>query len=111
MKKYGIYANILAMNKFSFLYSVDDIMRGVAERARLRRREQKLSQAELARRSGVSLGSLKRFEQSGEVSLVSLVKIAFALGYELDFNELFAKKRYASIEEVINERKKQGLRR
>jgi transcriptional regulator with XRE-family HTH domain len=33
------------------------------------RRQLKLSQADLAERSGVSLGSLKRFENSGKISL------------------------------------------
>jgi transcriptional regulator with XRE-family HTH domain len=54
-------------------------------RARVRRREGKISQAELAMRSGVSLGSIKRFEGSGEISLISLLRIAAVLGYETDF--------------------------
>lgn len=62
-----------------------------------------MSQAALSSRSDVSLGSLKRFEQTGEISLSSLIKIAFALGCEDDFDCLFAKKGYASIQEVIDE--------
>ena len=46
-----------------------DIKQKLAVRVRLRRKEAKISQAELAGRSGVSLGSLKRFEGSGEISL------------------------------------------
>lgn len=52
----------------------------------------------------MSLGSIKRFERTGEISLSSLIKIAFALGCEDDFEELFAKRGYASIQEVIDER-------
>ena len=48
---------------------------------RLRKRK-KITQKQLAVRSGVSLGSLKRFEQSGEISLQSLTKIAIALDVE-----------------------------
>ena len=42
-------------------------------------------------------------EQTGEISLTSLVKIAFALGCQEDFEELFSKKGYSSIQEVIDE--------
>ncbi|MCC8101327.1 MAG: helix-turn-helix transcriptional regulator [Clostridiales bacterium] len=69
----------------------------------LRRKEKKITQVQLAKYSDVSLGSIKRFERTGEISLSSLIKIAFALGCQDDFNALFAKKGYASIEEVINE--------
>ena len=57
-------------------------------------------------RSGVSLGSVKRFEQSGEISLQSLSKIAIALGVEDELLNLFDDVPFASIEEVINEQTK-----
>lgn len=69
---------------------------------RLRKRK-KITQKELATRSGVSLGSLKRFEQSGEISLQSLTKLAIALGVEGELEKLFENVPFASIEEVINE--------
>lgn len=91
------------MNEFYFLKSPDEINKEIAEKVRARRKEKKLSQVELSERSNVSLGSLKRFERTGEISLSSLIKIAFALGCEDDFEVLFAKKTYASIQEVIDE--------
>ena len=72
---------------------------------RLRKRK-KITQKELAARSGVSLGSLKRFEQSGEISLQSLTKIAIALDVEGELENLFDNVPFASIEEVINEQTK-----
>ncbi|MCD7957695.1 MAG: helix-turn-helix domain-containing protein [Lachnospiraceae bacterium] len=75
----------------------------LAKRVSSRRKEKKITQVQLAKYSDVSLGSIKRFERTGEISLSSLIKIAFALGYQDDFDALFAKKGYASIEEVINE--------
>lgn len=72
---------------------------------RLRKRK-KISQKELALRSGVSLGSVKRFEQSGEISLQSLSKIAIALGVEDELLNLFDDVPFESIEEVINEQTK-----
>ena len=70
--------------------------------AQLRKRR-KISQKELAVRSGVSLGSLKRFEQSGEISLQSLTKLAIALEVEGELEDLFSEVPFASIEEVLNE--------
>ena len=75
------------------------------ERVRKRRKELGISQIELSERSGVSLGSIKRFETKGELALTSLIKIAFALGYESDFNQLFVRRSYTSLEDVINEKK------
>ena len=72
---------------------------------RLRKRK-KITQNQLAARSGVSLGSLKRFEQSGEISLQSLTKIAIALDVENELESLFDNVPFASIEEVINEQTK-----
>ena len=74
----------------------------IAERMVQLRKRKKLSQKSLALRSGVSLGSLKRFEQTGEISLQSLTKIAIALEVEGDLEELFSKVPFASIEEVIH---------
>lgn len=86
------------------MVNILDIKRNLSERVRARRREAKISQMELAGRSGVSLGSVKRFERTGEISLTSLLRIAVVLGYESDFDELFARTNYQSLDEVINAR-------
>ncbi|MCL2024390.1 MAG: helix-turn-helix domain-containing protein [Coriobacteriia bacterium] len=61
-----------------------------------------LSQQRLAAKSGVSLGSIKRFERVGEISLTSLIKVAFALECEDDLTHLFAQNYYTSIQEIID---------
>jgi len=78
------------------------IKQELAKRVRARRKEGKLSQAALAEKSRVSLGSIKRFENIGEISLSSLLRIAVVLGYELDFNKLFVRKNYQSLDEILN---------
>ena len=78
-----------------------EISAELASRVRARRKEQGLSQAELAERSGVSLGSLKRFEQVHEISLSSFVKLLMTLGYDGDLDALLARRSYRSIDEVI----------
>lgn len=96
-------ANMLSMNNINFLKSPNDLNMEIAKRVSVRRKEKKITQVQLATTSDVSLGSIKRFERTGEISLSSLIKIAFALGCEDDFDELFSKKGYSSIQEVINE--------
>ena len=78
-----------------------DIITEVSSRVRTRRKEQGLTQIQLAEKAGMSLASYKRFEQTGQVSFQSLAAIAIALGCEGDFDALFAHRRYSSIEEVL----------
>lgn len=79
---------------------------GIAARLVRLRKRKKISQQELAVRSGVSLGSVKRFEHGGEISLKSLTKIAIALGVEGELDALFDAVPFASIDEVIYEQTK-----
>ena len=81
-----------------------DLTNAVADRVRKRRRERKLTQAQMAKKAGMSLGSYKRFEQTGEVSFRSLANIAIALECERDFDELVSRRQYNSIQEVLDAR-------
>lgn len=83
-----------------------EINNDIAQKIVRLRKRKKITQKQLAARSGVSLGSLKRFEQSGEISLQSLTKIAIALDVENKLEDLFNNVPFASIEEVINEQTK-----
>ena len=49
----------------------------------------KYSQAEMAQRSGVSLGSLKRFEATGQISLESLLMLANVFHRLDEFSNVF----------------------
>ena len=83
-----------------------EINNDIAQKIVRLRKRKKITQKQLAARSGVSLGSLKRFEQSGEISLQSLTKIAIALDVANELEDLFNNVPFASIEEVINEQTK-----
>lgn len=78
------------------------IMQDVAAREKALRRAQGLSQEQLAKKAGVSLGSLRRFEQTGRIAFESLVAISFALDCEAELDTLFSKPGYSSIQEVID---------
>lgn len=85
-----------------FQKTAPEINFDIAKRMSAIRKRRKISQKELAKRSGVSLGSLKRFEQTGEISLLSLTKISIALGLEEEMENLFSQVPFNSIEEIIN---------
>ena len=80
----------------------NEINKELADRVAGLRKRKKLSQQELAGKAGVSFGSVKGFEQTGEISLKSLTKIAIALDVETELMELFCRVPFSSIEEVIN---------
>lgn len=91
------------MNEFLFYSkSPNDIAKEFVEKIKQQRKMLKISQVQLAAKSGVSLGSIKRFESKSEISLNSLIKILIVLNLEKDFENLFTQKTYNSIDEVIN---------
>lgn len=93
------------MNNLNFLFNETtpgDINKKIAERIRAIRKRRKISQKELGEKSGVSLGSVKRFEQSGEISLLSLTKIAITLEIDDEMKNLFTDVPFQSIEEIKN---------
>ena len=69
--------------------SATDIQEAVRLAARSRRIALSLTQADLAARSGIPLGTLKRFERMGEVSLSTLLALAEALDALDGFQALF----------------------
>lgn len=74
--------------KFSIQKTPHNIMQELKNRFKDRRLSIGYSQKALADRSGVSLGSLKRFENTGEISLVSLLRIAAILDCINDFENI-----------------------
>ena len=83
------------------LQTPGEIAIGVAARARARRLELNLTQAGLAERAGLSLSSLKRFEGTGQITLVSLVRIAGALGGLSAFERLFGAPEIRSLDQLV----------
>lgn len=81
----------------------EETIKALADRVRKIRKRRKISQEHLGYMSGVSYGSIKRFETTGQISLISLTKIAVALGCGEEIRKLFTDVPYLSIEEVINE--------
>lgn len=81
--------NQLDIGQFVGVPTVSSITTALVERMKKRRKEAKFSQTALSKRSGVSFASIRRFEETGEISLSSLMKIADTLSCLEDFNALF----------------------
>ena len=71
--------------KFGIEKKPYDFLKELALRHKTIRKQVGLTQTELAKRSGVSLGSIKRFELTGQISLESLLKLVQILNRINDF--------------------------
>lgn len=95
--------NVISNNILSLISKTPDLlMLSIAECVKQRRLEKDWTQKMLATKAGVSLGSYRRFESSGEIAMRSLVMLAFALDMTDEFEALFSPKTYQSIDDIIN---------
>ena len=83
--------------------TAEELDQKLAQRVRNIRKRRSISQEKLASMSGVSYGSIKRFETTGKISLLSLTKIAMALDIADELRNTFTNVPYKDIQEVINE--------
>ena len=74
----------------------------IADNLKRLRKGRKISLRALAEMSDVSYASLRRFEESGEISLKSLIKVAIVLDATDPLDRLFNETEIRSIEELIN---------
>ena len=91
--------------------TAEELDQKLAKRLCQIRKRRKISQQKLADMSGVSYGSIKRFEATGMISLLSLTKIAMALDMADELRDIFTSVPYRDIQEVINETRSQSKRR
>lgn len=80
------------------------LMMLLAGNVRAMRLARNISQKEFASRVGIALPTYRRFETSGEISFRKLVEIAKFFDLADDIKNLFAKREYSSIDEVLNEK-------
>ncbi len=82
------------------LYTPEEVSVDLAERLRVLRLARKWKQSTLAERAGVSLPTLRRFEQSGLISLKHLLLLVFALGRLDEFRNLLEPSAVESLQEL-----------
>lgn len=91
------------MNKISALNlrNPDTLIRAIGRRLKRQRLAKGWTQQELAKRSGLSVSTLKLMEQEGKGSLQRLAKVAVALDLDGELRFLFAEqKNYDSLDDV-----------
>ena len=90
------------------------ILNGIAERVKERRLERNLTQEAFAKRVGMGYDAYRNFENTGEITLRNLVLCAIALDDVDGLMELFVKKSYQSIDELLKtqevKKRKRGSR-
>lgn len=82
------------------LITPEEISLDLAQRVKELRLAKKWKQETLAQRSGVSKGSLKRFEQTGKISMDSFLKLVFALGRLDELDAILQPPKATSIKEL-----------
>ena len=92
------------IHKNRMLDTPSDIAKNLADKVKNVRKRRKITQEQLAARSNVSYSTLRKFEKTGQISLISFVKLVMELGFSSDFDDILSKPVYNSLEEVINER-------
>lgn len=81
--------------------SYDRTLQELGQRARALRLLRNYQQRELAKRAGVTKGTVQRFEATGRASTESLLRIATALVAEEPISRLFEPPKYTSIDEAL----------
>lgn len=84
--------------------STSELMKVIAGNVRAMRLRRNISQKDFASKVGITLPTYRRFETTGEISLRKLVEIAKFFDVARDIKNLFTKREYSSIEEVIKEK-------
>lgn len=73
-----------------FAFSIpDEIAQELGRRLRACRLAQAIQQRDLAQRAGVSVGTIKALEKTGQSTLLTVVRVAQALGRVDDLQSLF----------------------
>lgn len=83
--------------------TAEEMNRKLAQRMKTIRNRREISLESLSEGSGVNETVVRNFENTGEISLLDLTKIAMALGVSNEIQSLFTEVPYRSIEEVIHE--------
>ena len=82
------------------LITPEEVSKNLATRLKQIRLNKKWKRSTLAKRSGVTEASLKRFEQTGEVSLKNFLKLIFTLGRLDEVDNLLCQNTIQSIKDL-----------
>lgn len=97
------------------LYTPGEVAGQLAQRVRAERLLRGWKQETLARRSGVSLPTVRRYERTGRTSIENLLRLCHALGRLTEFTDLLQPPSVSSMAELESRvtnspRRKRGIR-
>jgi len=103
------YDSIYYMSKFAVtdiimtfaMLPSEDIAAELAVRLKSRRLAQNLTLEGLAKRSGVPLGTLKKFERTGQIALKSFIRLAVVMKDEAALEKLLLEQPFETLGEVL----------
>lgn len=91
-------------SQFQFKTPVE-VSRSLAANAKSLRLEKKWTRETLSKRSGVPVSTLRKFEDTGKISLEGFLKISNALNRLRDMENLLAPPKISSIDELAKRSK------
>lgn len=89
-----------SISEFLPVVTVQSIQTTLRKRFFIRRKELKISRQSLTKRTGVSYGSIRRFESLGEISLVSFLKLSQAIGELESFHNLLQERKVKDLKDL-----------
>jgi len=82
------------------ILSPTEIMETIAQRFKALRLHHNWTRVSLAERSGVNENTIKRFENSGQITMANLLRLAVAMDAQQEFLDLFPVPEVQSIAEL-----------
>ena len=89
-----------------YLETPAEMALSAAERFRNLRKRKRISIKTLSEQSGVPYSTIRRFESCGEISFVSLIRIASVMNCDNQIDSLFSNNIPSTIEEIIHENRR-----
>src|SRR4051812_999608 len=78
-----------------------EVLKALGERAQQARLVRGWTQGQLAKRAGIGVATVHRFEKTGSATIENVVRIAMALKVEGGIDRLFEQPPYSSIDEAL----------
>jgi len=96
MKKY------IDISEFIGRDTIQSVTTKVVSNFVLRRKELKLSRQAISKKSNVPYGTIRRFEETGNISFKSLLNLAVAIDALSDFSSIFSTRKVVSLKDEWN---------
>ncbi len=103
--------NILSVLDGFALENTETIAKKLADDFRHRRIEKNMTREQVARKAGIAVSNVIRFEQKGLISLGNLIALALSMGYMTEVANVFAQPKYSTMEELTQIRKNVGKKK